>query len=238
MIEVVDRVSTYPGRIRLIPVAGQDGVYDMVRADEPTVVGTVVDKALFDSIVADISGKLSLKGGTMTGPLVVNGGDGSTASKISFANGKGQITNSQTGTLFGYIASNNLAVGHSSCTLSMRGSAARPTYNGNDVALTSDLSGTHDHSGAVISPVAMELHPGSGSGHGGYIDFHYNGSTEDFTSRILEANNGLLQINAPSGVVVSDVGVGGYHARNIMASATDITSGSAMTSGQIYLVYE
>ena len=28
-----DRVSLYPGRVMLTPVAGQENVYDMVRAD-------------------------------------------------------------------------------------------------------------------------------------------------------------------------------------------------------------
>jgi hypothetical protein len=52
MIEVKDRIATYPGRVRLIPVAGQANTYDMVRADEPIEVGTPINKALFDSITA------------------------------------------------------------------------------------------------------------------------------------------------------------------------------------------
>ena len=35
-----DRVSLYPGRVKLIPVTGQENTYDMVRADEPTQEGT------------------------------------------------------------------------------------------------------------------------------------------------------------------------------------------------------
>lgn len=35
-----DRVSLYPGRVKLVPVAGQENTYDMVRADEPTQEGT------------------------------------------------------------------------------------------------------------------------------------------------------------------------------------------------------
>lgn len=50
MIEVLDRVPKYPGRIKLTPVAGQENVYDMGRADEPIVEGTPINKALFDSI--------------------------------------------------------------------------------------------------------------------------------------------------------------------------------------------
>lgn len=55
MIEFENREPTYPGRIRLAEVSGQTGVYDMTRQDEPTVVGTPVDKTLFDSIQADLN---------------------------------------------------------------------------------------------------------------------------------------------------------------------------------------
>ena len=54
MIEVLDRVPTYPGRVKLIPVAGQENTYDMVRADEPIEVGTPINKALFTSIRNDL----------------------------------------------------------------------------------------------------------------------------------------------------------------------------------------
>lgn len=40
-----DRIPTYPGRVRLASVEGQDGVYDMVRMDEPTEAGTPLNKA-------------------------------------------------------------------------------------------------------------------------------------------------------------------------------------------------
>ncbi len=54
MIEVIDRIPMYPGRVRLIPVAGQENTYDMVRADEPLVEGTPINKALFDSLANEI----------------------------------------------------------------------------------------------------------------------------------------------------------------------------------------
>lgn len=40
-----DRVSTYPGRVTLIPVPGQANKYDMTMADEPTQEGTPPTKA-------------------------------------------------------------------------------------------------------------------------------------------------------------------------------------------------
>ena len=54
MIEVKDRVPSYPGRVKLVPVSGQENVYDMVRMDEPTESGTPINKALFDSILNNL----------------------------------------------------------------------------------------------------------------------------------------------------------------------------------------
>ena len=42
-----DRVSTHPGRITLTPVTGESNTYDWARADDPTVVGTPLNKATF-----------------------------------------------------------------------------------------------------------------------------------------------------------------------------------------------
>lgn len=40
-----DRVSLYPGRVKLEPVAGQANLYDLTRADQPTQEGTPINKA-------------------------------------------------------------------------------------------------------------------------------------------------------------------------------------------------
>ena len=40
-----DRIPKYAGRVKLIPVANQPNVYDMVRADEPLQEGTPLNKA-------------------------------------------------------------------------------------------------------------------------------------------------------------------------------------------------
>lgn len=49
-----DRVSLYPGRVKLEPVAGQANTYDLTRADQPTQEGTPLNKAslLKDSTAA------------------------------------------------------------------------------------------------------------------------------------------------------------------------------------------
>ena len=50
-----DRVSIYPGRVKLVPVAGQENTYDMVRADSPTQDGTPLNK---DSLLKDATAAL------------------------------------------------------------------------------------------------------------------------------------------------------------------------------------
>ena len=51
---------------------------------------------------------------------------------------------------------------------------------------------SHNHSGETIKPVAIEFSGTSDSG--GYLDFHFNGSTDDYTSRIIESEDGVLDI--------------------------------------------
>lgn len=50
-VTFLNRVPTYPGRVKLTPVAGQADTYDMERADSPVVEGTPLDKATFESVV-------------------------------------------------------------------------------------------------------------------------------------------------------------------------------------------
>lgn len=47
-----DRVPLYPGRVTLLPVAGQPNTFDMVRADQPVEVGTPINKAALFSDAA------------------------------------------------------------------------------------------------------------------------------------------------------------------------------------------
>ena len=62
-----DRVSTYPGRVRLTPVEGQTDVFDMTRADSPTQEGTALNKAnlLSDTTASAIN---TLTGSTPSTP--------------------------------------------------------------------------------------------------------------------------------------------------------------------------
>ncbi len=53
MIEVIDRVPTYPNRVKITKSDGTSEFVTWERADEPTVEGTPLNKALFDSIATD-----------------------------------------------------------------------------------------------------------------------------------------------------------------------------------------
>lgn len=86
------------------------------------------------SAVTSIDG---LGGGTLTSPITLTGGDGAAASKMILTS-NGQITDTGNSTLFGF-SGGNLIVGHGNYPLTMRGKQARPTWNGKDLALKSDI---------------------------------------------------------------------------------------------------
>jgi hypothetical protein len=71
MIDVKDRVSTYPGRVKLTKTNGSSEYVTLERADAPTQEGTPINKVLFDSIKSDIDGKVSKLGDTLNGNLVI-----------------------------------------------------------------------------------------------------------------------------------------------------------------------
>lgn len=50
-----DRLPLYPGRVKLVPVSGQENVYDMTRADQPTQEGDPLNKA---TLLADATAAL------------------------------------------------------------------------------------------------------------------------------------------------------------------------------------
>lgn len=50
-----DRLSTYPGRVKLVPVSGQENTYDLERADEPSQLGTELKR---DTLLSDATATL------------------------------------------------------------------------------------------------------------------------------------------------------------------------------------
>ena len=99
-----------------------------------------------------------------------------------------------------------------------------------------------------ISPDAIELYMGgsTSAGHGGYIDFHYNAST-DYTSRIIEYSNyihvlGKLMIQAgtkylgegDSYTVTSTDGY--YFIRSDAANTITVPAGSGIHNRNLYVL--
>lgn len=110
------------------------------------------------------------QGGTLTKPLKVTGGDQATAGKIILdQSNKGQITDSSTSTLFGFMSANTLSVGSGGYSLAFRGSQARPTWNGNNLALQSDV-----HS--VLSAKAVSIAASGWSSNTTVSGFKYRAS--------------------------------------------------------------
>jgi hypothetical protein len=59
------------------------------------------------------------------------------------------------------------------------------------------FDGTSNVSGSLIGVTSIEMNSdGALSGYGGFIDFHYSGSSADYTSRIIEDASGRVSINS------------------------------------------
>lgn len=71
MIDVKDRVSTYPGRVKLTKNNGSSEYVTLERADAPTQEGTPINRELFESIKADLNDKFSKLGGSLNGNLII-----------------------------------------------------------------------------------------------------------------------------------------------------------------------
>ena len=114
--------------------------------------------------------------------------------------------------------------------------------------LTSNGSGAPSWSN-TISPDSIDLYMGGSTsgGHGGYIDFHYNASTDDYTSRIIEYSNyihvlGKLMIQngtkylrvGESYTVTSTDGY--YFIRSDAANTITVPAGSGIANRNLYVL--
>lgn len=80
-------------------------------------------------------------------------------------------------------------------TLNASDVGARPSNWTPSAADVGAASASHDHSGTLVKPYGIELTPLSSSeNHGGFIDFHYNRNSSDYTSRIWEPESGKLKL--------------------------------------------
>ena len=102
----------------------------------------LIDEINSKSVIDSIDG---LKGGTLSSPLTFTGGDQATAAKIALNRaGKGQITDENTRTLFGFISADTLTVGTDYYGTNIRGNA-NSIIGGkkfSDLAVKSDIPST------------------------------------------------------------------------------------------------
>ena len=90
--------------------------------------------------------------------------------------------------------SNFTDAAHPWWTIYTSGNCNRPTIPWECSSLTAN---GHVIAKNVLFGQSLEFsNIGSSAGHGGYIDFHYNGNTADYTSRIIEDAAGQLTLSA------------------------------------------
>ena len=185
-------------------------------------------------VTAAQTGALPLTGGTMTGEIKVGQGDGygiqlRTDGRINATDSSG----STTCTLLGLSGTNTL-LGHSSFNTTLRGKATRPTYNGSELSLLSDLSShtanttvhltaaertnwnaAYTHSTAAHAPSGAEVNQNAFSNvKVGSVTIAADSKTDTLT--IAAGSNIQLAGDATNDVVT--------------ISATDTTYGAATTS--------
>ena len=162
---------------------------------------TVNGKALGEdiSLTASDVGALSTKGGTVTGSVTLaNGGlgfevGGVKQGMVTGAGGGLTITLFKDGRIDRRIYLSNSTMGLASVLqlIDETGKSYDVLHTGN-LALTA-----HNHVNEEIAPAGIKLNRGGGTDHGGYIDFHWDGTTTPTTgtSRIIEAESGTVTLN-------------------------------------------
>lgn len=124
--------------------AGTERIVAKVKALESDVANKVNTDdlgalATKDSLTASEVGALPLSGGTMTGEIAIGQGDGKGIQLGTNGRINATVGNTTTATMFG-IGNGNYYLGHSGFITLMRGKNTRPSYNGNDMALYSDVT--------------------------------------------------------------------------------------------------
>ena len=73
-----------------------------------------------------------------------------------------------------------------------------------NTGLAGKAATNHSHSNYMSStPASLEFKPSSSANNGGFLDFHWNGSSSDYTSRIIEADSGAITIFAAQGLYLN-----------------------------------
>lgn len=190
------------------------------------ITATVTELNYCDGVTSNIQTQLNAKQATISGGASTITSSNLTVNRALISNGSGKVAVSAvTSTELGYLdgvtsaiqtqLNSKAASSHShstsditSGTLSSDRLPTVPVAKGGTGATTAASAATNIIQNQSIKPAAVEFM--GASSHGGYIDFHYGGGSEDYTSRIIEAANGVLTIqyanpssNADSGVIAT-----------------------------------
>ena len=245
-----DRVSLYPGRVKLKPVAGEADTFDLVRADQPTQEGTPLNKATLlkdataallglpktavpdDAFVALVLGqgvygyrvRVQLADGT---PV-----EGATVSGIQPLTGSTLVTGAD-GTVLGKSTSASVTIGCSSPYIDQRAPAAQTvTKTGTitDVTLTleniTDILKISDSRTAKTSSMlkAIDVTTVGGGGGGG-------GDSSGASSPLSGGGGGgggyantVLNYKVSSATLTFRIGAGGNSSSSTAGSDGGMTS--------------
>lgn len=157
----------------------------------------LIDEINSKSVIDSIDG---LKGGTLSSPLKLTGGDGTNAAKIALIRtGKGQITDESTRTLFGFMSADTLTVGSPYYVTNIRG-YANSTIDGkkfSDLAVKSDIPST---SSFVTTNTAQTI-----SGTKTFTSGNIIASKTDTSNKTMKVSYG------PNGIAYTPYGTTSIH---------------------------
>lgn len=204
---IIEDVS---GRLKIIGalnIVGGDGITTTKLISSGNITTNTLTVSGASSLASlTVSGNTALNtvtvGGatTMNGALSVTHADGITTTKLTVSG----ATSLNTVTISGATnIAGPLEVTHADGITTTKLVSSGPINGTNIVA-----SGQANVAGTVSALEfacgnSIEISPPTTAGHGGYIDFHYNGSTEDYTSRIIADGVNELSLIATGGVFVN-----------------------------------
>lgn len=116
---------------------------------------TYVDNKVAELSAEDVEA-LPLSGGVMTGEIQIGQGDGKGIQLGTNGRINATVGTNKNATMFG-VSNGNYYLGHSGFKTLMRGSATRPSYNNNDLALYSDISNLQTKTDETLETESKEI---------------------------------------------------------------------------------